>query len=86
MRVLLINEPTRGIDVGAKSEMYQLLMELNQRGVAIVMVSSELPEVLSISHRILTMHEGRVADIFETDQTDREELLRSMTGFKKTSA
>ena len=86
MRVLLINEPTRGIDVGAKSEMYQLLRELNQRGVAIVMVSSELPEILSISHRIVVMHEGRVADIFAADQVDREELLRSMTGFNKTSA
>ncbi len=86
MRVLLINEPTRGIDVGAKSEMYRLLQELNQNGVAIIMVSSELPEVLSISHRIIVMREGRVSSTYEADQADREELLRSMTGFNNTSA
>ena len=60
-RILLIDEPTRGVDVGAKREIYQLLRDLAARGVAIVMVSSELPEVLGMSDRIVVMREGRVS-------------------------
>ena len=58
--ILIFDEPTRGIDVGAKSEIYQLLNELAQEGKAIVMISSELPEILRMSHRIIVMCEGRV--------------------------
>jgi ABC-type sugar transport system ATPase subunit len=60
-RVLLVDEPTRGIDVGAKREIYQLLRALTARGVAIVMVSSELPEILGMSDRVVVMRDGRVA-------------------------
>ncbi|GAC1303990.1 MAG: sugar ABC transporter ATP-binding protein [Vulcanimicrobiaceae bacterium] len=59
-RVFLFDEPTRGIDVGAKAEIYALMLELLRRGVAIVMVSSELPEVLGMSHRVLVIRDGRI--------------------------
>lgn len=80
MRVLLINEPTRGIDVGAKSEIYQLLKRLNREGVAIVMVSSDLSEIFGVSHRIAVMHEGRIVAVYDADQTDRQQVLSNMTG------
>jgi ribose transport system ATP-binding protein len=57
-KVLILDEPTRGVDVGAKREIYQLMNELTDRGVAIVMVSSELPEILGMSDRVLVIHEG----------------------------
>jgi len=57
-RILIIDEPTRGIDVGAKAEIHQLMSRLAQQGCAIIMISSELPEILGMSDRILVMHEG----------------------------
>ena len=59
-RVLLVDEPTRGIDVGTKAEVHHLLSELAAEGVAVLMVSSELPEVLGMADRVLVMHEGRL--------------------------
>ena len=60
-RVVLLDEPTRGIDVGAKVAVYDLMRELAKEGVAILMISSELPEVIGMSDRILVMHDGRIA-------------------------
>jgi ABC-type sugar transport system ATPase subunit len=62
--VYLFDEPTRGIDVGAKAEIYALMLALLERGVAIVMVSSELPEVLGMSHRVLVVRDGHVRGEF----------------------
>ena len=59
-RVLLLDEPTRGVDVGARAELYRLIDELAATGVAIVLVSSEIPEVLGLSDRVLVLREGRV--------------------------
>lgn len=59
-KLLIVDEPTRGIDVAAKAEVHQLLDELASRGIAIVMISSELPEILSMSDRILTIRAGRL--------------------------
>ncbi|MHC5879345.1 ATP-binding cassette domain-containing protein, partial [Streptococcus pyogenes] len=59
-KILILDEPTRGVDVGAKREIYQLMNELAERGVPIIMVSSDLPEVLGVSDRIMVMHEGRI--------------------------
>ncbi|MDT7796892.1 MAG: ribose transport system ATP-binding protein, partial [Actinomycetota bacterium] len=59
-RVLLLDEPTRGVDVGARAELYRLIDELAASGVAIVLVSSEIPEVLGLSDRVLVLREGRV--------------------------
>ncbi len=59
-KVLIVDEPTRGIDVGTKAEVHRLLSELAAQGVAVLMISSELPEVLGMADRVLVLHEGRV--------------------------
>lgn len=74
--VLLLDEPTRGIDVGAKAEIYAILRTLASEGKAIVMASSELNEILALSHRVLVMREGRVAAELSTRATTAEEVLR----------
>lgn len=78
--VLLLSEPTRGIDVGAKVEIYRLMGELARQGVGIVMVSSELPEILGMSDRILVMHEGRITAEFLRAQATQEAILASASG------
>jgi ribose transport system ATP-binding protein len=79
-RVLLLAEPTRGIDVGAKVEMYRLMIDLARRGVGIVMISSELPEILGMSDRVLVMHEGRITGEFQAAEATQEAILASATG------
>lgn len=74
--VLMLDEPTRGIDVGAKYEIYQLMNTLASEGKGIIMVSSEMPELLGVTDRILVMSNGRVAGIVETKNTTQEELMR----------
>jgi methyl-galactoside transport system ATP-binding protein len=74
--ILMLDEPTRGIDVGAKYEIYQLMIDLANKGKGIIMVSSEMPELLGIADRILVMSNGRVAGIVEAKDTDQEEILR----------
>jgi ribose transport system ATP-binding protein len=78
-RILLIDEPTRGVDVGAKREIYRLLRELAGQGVAIVMVSSELPEILALSDRILVMREGRVTAQLERAEATEERIMERAT-------
>ncbi len=73
--ILLMDEPTRGIDVGAKYEIYQLMLDLANKGKAVIMVSSEMPELLGITDRILVMSNGRLAGIVETRSTTQEEIL-----------
>jgi ABC-type sugar transport system ATPase subunit len=82
-RVLIFDEPTRGIDVGAKSEIYRLINGLAARGVAVIVVSSELPEVLGISDRIVTMHEGRVTGEMETSGTNSQEVMHVALGGRR---
>ncbi len=79
-RILLIDEPTRGIDVGAKQEIYALLGALVDRGMAILMVSSELPEVLGLSDRVLVMRRGRLAAELVTKDTTEEEIMSYAAG------
>jgi len=79
-RVLISDEPTRGIDVGAKVEIYKLMNELVRNGVCILMISSELPEVLGMCDRILVMHEGRLAGELPRADADQERLMRLATG------
>lgn len=74
-KVLLMDEPTRGIDVGTKAEIYRLIRELTATGTAVVAVSSELPELIGLSDRILVMHEGRISGEVEADRADDELLL-----------
>lgn len=79
-RVLVLSEPTRGIDVGAKVEIYRLMGDLVSRGVGIVMISSELPEILGMSDRILVMHEGAITGEFLRQDATQEAILASATG------
>jgi ABC-type sugar transport system ATPase subunit len=78
-KVLIVDEPTRGIDVGAKVEVHNLLFEMARAGIAIIAISSELPEVLAISDRIVTMREGRVTGEIAGAAADQEKLMGMMT-------
>ncbi|WP_054957654.1 sugar ABC transporter ATP-binding protein [Paenibacillus dakarensis] len=78
--VLILDEPTRGVDVGAKREIYQLMNELTDRGVAIIMVSSELPEVLGMSDRILVVHEGKITGEVDREHATQEHIMTLATG------
>lgn len=73
--ILLLDEPTRGIDVGAKYEIYQLIIELAKKGKGVIMVSSEMPELLGICDRILVMSNGKVAGIEDTEKLDQVKIM-----------
>jgi D-xylose transport system ATP-binding protein len=79
-KVVLLDEPTRGIDVGAKAEVYELLGQLTADGKTVVLVSSELPELLGLSDRILMLHEGAVAGVFDRKDATPEKLLAAAMG------
>ena len=79
-KVLFLDEPTRGIDVGAKQEIYAEINRLAQQGMAIVLVSSELPEVLGLSDRVIVLHEGRVTGQFTRDTATPEKVMAAATG------
>ncbi|WP_267881662.1 xylose ABC transporter ATP-binding protein [Metabacillus indicus] len=79
-KILILDEPTRGIDVGAKLEIYHIMNELVKEGVAIIMISSELPEVLGMSHRILVMSEGKFTGEFHAENATQENIMRAATG------
>jgi inositol transport system ATP-binding protein len=85
-KILIVDEPTRGIDVGAKVEVHNLLFDMARAGIAIIAISSELPEVLAISDRIVTMREGRVTGEIGRDQADQEKLMSMMTLGAKRAA
>lgn len=79
-RVLILDEPTRGIDVGSKSEIYQIMAELAEQGVGIIMISSELPEVLGMSDRVLVMHEGSLVKELSREEASEESIMMYATG------
>jgi ribose transport system ATP-binding protein len=83
-KVLLLDEPTRGVDVGGKAEIYTIINQLAERGVAIVMVSSELPEVLAMSDRILVMHQGRQSGLFDAEGATQERIMTAAAGGNAT--
>ena len=74
--VLLLDEPTRGIDVGAKYEIYQLILDLANKGKTVLMVSSEMPELLGVCDRILVMSGGRLAGEVDAKTTTQEDIMR----------
>lgn len=74
-KILILDEPTRGIDVGAKSEIYRLISELANRGVAIILVSSELPEILGMSDRVMVMHAGHITGILDKQDASQEKIM-----------
>ncbi|ALP40279.1 ribose ABC transporter ATP-binding protein RbsA [Aeromonas schubertii] len=79
-RVLILDEPTRGVDVGAKKEIYQLINEFKKEGMSVIIVSSEMPEVLGMSDRILVMHEGRVSAEMNRHEANQERLMAAAVG------
>ncbi len=76
-RILMFDEPTRGIDVGSKAEVFALMNKLTERRVAILMISSEMPEILAMADRILVMRGGQVTAEFSAGEATQEKLLRS---------
>ena len=79
-RILILDEPTRGVDIGAKKEIYNIINQLAAQGVAIIIVSSELPEVLGMSDRILVIHEGKATGCLINDNTTQEDVMVLATG------
>jgi inositol transport system ATP-binding protein len=77
-RVLIVDEPTRGIDVGTKSEVHQVLFDMAKQGVAVIVISSDLPEILAVSDRIITLSEGRITGEIHGDDADEERLMTMM--------
>jgi ribose transport system ATP-binding protein len=85
-RVLLLDEPTRGVDIGAKQEIYRLMEELAERGVAVLFVSSEMEEVLSMSDRVLVMHEGQITGQLDRSQLSEEAVMQLATGSRNLTS
>jgi ribose transport system ATP-binding protein len=79
-RILVVDEPTRGIDVGAKAEIHRLLRGLASNGMAILMISSELPEILSVSDRVIVLHEGRITGKYTHEEVTEEKIVANASG------
>lgn len=79
-KILILDEPTRGVDIGAKKEIYSVINDLAAKGVAIILVSSELPEVLGMSDRIMVVHEGKITGIIDAKEADQEKVMTLATG------
>lgn len=85
VKVLIMDEPTRGIDVGAKQEIYQLITELAGQGMAVILISSEMPEVLAMSHRILVVADGRMIGEFEHDEATQDKIMKNIVESRNES-
>ncbi len=83
-RLLFFDEPTRGIDVGAKFAIYQIMDELASRGIGVILISSELPEILGMTDRVAVFHQGRITGVLETRNTNQEEIMRYASGYVRT--
>jgi rhamnose transport system ATP-binding protein len=83
-KVLILDEPTRGIDIGTKAEVHRIISHLATRGMAIILISSELPEVLAMSDRVLVMHEGRMTGEFSREEANQEDVMFAATGQTRT--
>src|SRR5262249_35479113 len=79
-RVMILDEPTRGIDVGAKAEIYRLMRELADGGTVILMISSDMEEILHVSDRVAVMHEGRISGILERADCNEENIMNLAVG------
>ena len=78
--ILILDEPTKGVDVGAKREIYDLIKQLTHKGVCIILISSDLPELLSLSDRIYVIHEGKVNGELLREEADQEKVMTLATG------
>ena len=83
-KVLIVDEPTRGIDVGSKSEIHNLIRELAAQGYAVIVISSEMPEVLHVSDRIVAMYSGRVMRTFTSEEVTEDNLIQAISGIETT--
>jgi ABC-type sugar transport system ATPase subunit len=79
-RLLILDEPTRGVDVGAKAEIHRIIGELAGSGIAILLISSELPEVIAASDRIYVLHEGRITGEFDRQAASEQAIMLAATG------
>jgi rhamnose transport system ATP-binding protein len=79
-KLLILDEPTRGIDVGAKAEVHHMVSDLAEQGLGVILISSDLPEVLAMSDRILVMREGRQMGIFEAKSANQENIMTAAMG------
>ncbi len=79
-KIMILDEPTRGIDVGAKAEIYKLMRALADRGVAVVMISSDMEEILGVSDRVAVMHEGRISGFLERSEFSEQRVMRLAVG------
>jgi inositol transport system ATP-binding protein len=79
VRIMILDEPTRGIDVGAKAEIHRLMGNFAREGMAIIMISSELPEILGMSDRVVVMQEGKINGILLRDEASQESIMRLAT-------
>ncbi len=82
-KVLILDEPTRGVDVGAKKEIYDLMNEFKEKGMAILMISSEIPELLGMCDRIMVMHEGTISGIIHRSTANQEGIMRLAVGLRR---
>lgn len=82
-KVLILDEPTRGVDVGAKKEIYDLINSFKKDGMSIIMISSEMPEILGMSDRIVVMHEGRITGEFDSKDATQDRIMRCAVGLKE---
>jgi rhamnose transport system ATP-binding protein len=80
-KLLIMDEPTRGIDIGAKAEVHALMSQLAQRGIGILMISSEMPEIMGMSDRVIVMCQGRITGEFERAALDQEQIMTAATQF-----
>lgn len=79
-KVLILDEPTRGVDVGSKAEIYDIMNDLTKQGISIIMVSSDLPEIIGMSDRVAVMHEGKLQGIIDSNQATQENIMTLATG------
>ena len=78
-KILILDEPTRGVDVGAKAEIYEIMNELTKQGVSIIMISSELPEIINMADRVYVMYEGRVTGCIPYQDVSQEAIMKLAT-------
>jgi ribose transport system ATP-binding protein len=78
--ILIFDEPTRGIDVGAKAEIYNLMRKLTEQGFAIIMISSELPEIIGMCDRVAVFNKGAIVNVLQADDINPQEVMRHATG------
>jgi ribose transport system ATP-binding protein len=79
-KIVILNDPTRGIDVGAKAEIYRILNELTEKGVSVIMITSEMPELLAMSDRVMVMHEGHQMALLDSDQMTQKNIVTAAIG------